>query len=338
MGFKKVEEVLAHVGGKVLIFGAQGSGKSTLSGSFPNINLVDSEDGQTYYLGKNPNIKAVIRTVSASEVQETFEELKDEDYLKEFDTLCIDSGTKLYENMQSAGFEVAEQRATRQFQKGKDIDLDDINLSQRDWGHIKRWNQQLATSYILFSSLGKWIVVTAHQKDVFREATKAEKAQGIDRVKIGEAPDLAKKAEYDYDIVIQTFTEEDPKTGETIYKCRILKDRTGATKKGQIIENPSFEIWRPVWEQTKKYGVKTGVDLAETAKKDFEVMQSEQETTDTLIATWKQLMKDLTEAKNMDAIGKVNKLLKQKEIDVKNLTSCSIEDLTELVDFTKLQA
>ena len=57
MGFQKVEEVLSHVGGKVLVFGKQGTGKSTFVGTFPNINLVDTEDGQTYYLGKNKNIK-----------------------------------------------------------------------------------------------------------------------------------------------------------------------------------------------------------------------------------------------------------------------------------------
>ena len=216
MGFQKVEEVLSHVGGKVLVFGKQGTGKSTFVGTFPNINLVDTEDGQTYYLGKNKNIKGVMRTVSEKEVQETLDELNDEETLKTFDTIVIDSGTKLYENMQSAAYEVAESRARKQRSKGVDIDLDDINISQRDWGHIKRWNQQLATSYILFSEMGKWCVVTAHQKDEMRDATKAEKkALGVDKIKIGEIPDLAKKAEHDFDIVIQTFTEETDE-GETV--------------------------------------------------------------------------------------------------------------------------
>ena len=96
--------------------------------------------------------------------KETIDELNDVDELDGFDTVAIDSGTKLYENMQTAGFEVAETRAIKQKQKGRDVDIDDIGLSVRDWGHIKRWNQQLATSYILLSSLGKWIVVSAHQK------------------------------------------------------------------------------------------------------------------------------------------------------------------------------
>ena len=78
MGFQKKEEILAYVGGKVLAFGATGSGKSTFAGTFPNINLVDSEDGNTYYLESNPNIIGVMRTTSASEVQETLDDLPED--------------------------------------------------------------------------------------------------------------------------------------------------------------------------------------------------------------------------------------------------------------------
>ena len=146
MGFVKKEEVLAYVGGKALIFGATSSGKSTAAGTFPNINLVDSEDGNTYYLESNPNILGIMRTTSASEVQDTLDELNDEEALKDFDTIVIDSGTKLYENMQTAAFEVVEKRMRKQLRKGKDVDIEDAGLSVRDWGHIKRWNQALKTA------------------------------------------------------------------------------------------------------------------------------------------------------------------------------------------------
>ena len=336
MGFQNVEEVLSHVGGKVLVFGKQGTGKSTFVGTFPNINLVDTEDGQTYYLGKNKNIKGVMRTVSEKEVQETLDELNDEDMLKTFDTIVIDSGTKLYENMQSAAYEVAESRARKQRNKGNtDIDLNDINISQRDWGHIKRWNQQLATSYILFSEMGKWCVVTAHQKDDTRDATKSEKkALGVDKIKIGEIPDLAKKAEHDFDIVIQTFTEENDK-GETIYKAKILKDRTGVTKRGDILENITFEIWRENWEETKKYGVKEAVDLSDSVEKDVKAMTIEADTAEDIIAEWKPLMKKLTASGNTDAIKQVNTFIKENNLNIRNMTAEKPEILTELLDLTK---
>lgn len=335
MGFQKVEEVLSHVGGKVLVFGKQGTGKSTFVGTFPNINLVDTEDGQTYYLGKNKNIKGVMRTVSEKEVQETLDELNDEETLKTFDTIVIDSGTKLYENMQSAAYEVAESRARKQRSKGVDIDLDDINISQRDWGHIKRWNQQLATSYILFSEMGKWCVVTAHQKDEMRDATKAEKkALGVDKIKIGEIPDLAKKAEHDFDIVIQTFTEETDE-GETIYKAKILKDRTGVTKRGDILENITFDIWKDNWEETKKYGVKTAINLNESVGKDVKAMTAEINTAEDIVAEWKPIMKSLSESGNSTAVKQINAFIKDKNINVKNMTAEDPNVLSELLDLTK---
>ena len=328
-------EVLSHVGGKVLVFGKQGTGKSTFVGTFPNINLVDTEDGQTYYLGKNKNIKGVMRTVSEKEVQETLDELNDEETLKTFDTIVIDSGTKLYENMQSAAYEVAENRARKQRNKGADIDLDDINISQRDWGHIKRWNQQLATSYILFSEMGKWCVVTAHQKDEMRDATKAEKkALGVDKIKIGEIPDLAKKAEHDFDIVIQTFTEETD-DGETVYKAKILKDRTGVTKRGDILENISFDIWKDNWEETKKYGVKTAINLNESIEKDVKAMTAEINAAEDIVAEWKPLMKSITESGNKTAVKQINSFIKDNGINVKNMTAENPEVLNELLDLTK---
>lgn len=334
MGFQKVEEVLNHVGGKVLVFGKQGTGKSTFTGTFPNINLVDTEDGQTYYLAKNKNIKGIMRTVSASEVQETLDELNDEHVIDTFDTIVIDSGTKLYENMQSAAYEVAEHRARKQRNKGIDVDLDDINISQRDWGHIKRWNQQLATSYILFSEMGKWCVVTAHQKDEFRDATKVEKKSlGVDKIKIGEIPDLAKKAEHDFDIVVQLYTKEDE--GNTKYLAKILKDRTGVTKRGDIIENVSFEIWRKNWEETKKYGNKHSVNLNDSIKKDVSAMTIENDKSEEIITEWKPLMKEISSSGNTDAVKKINNFIKDNNLSIKTLASASPNILQELLDFTK---
>ncbi len=330
MGFQKKEEVLAYVGGKVLAFGLTGTGKSTFAGTFPNINLVDSEDGNAYYIESNPNIKGVMRTTSASEVQETLDALNDEDALADFDSIVVDSGTKLYENMQTAAYEIVEKRSRKQVRKGKDIDLEDLNLAQRDWGHIKRWNQALKTAYIVFSSQGKWIVEVAHQKDVFRDATDDEKKKGIDRVKIGEAPDLAKKAEYDFDIVLQLFTKED-KEGVTTYFAKVLKDRTGVLNKGDIIENPTFETWRDKWESTRKHGVKKAVDYSTGIKKDQDLMEIEEEKADDIVVTIKALLKSSTPDKQK-AIGKK---MRDLEINVKDLINNDTEKLAEVLEFAQ---
>jgi len=325
MGFQKKEEVLAYVGGKVLAFGATGSGKSTFAGTFPNINLVDSEDGNTYYLESNPNIIGVMRTTSASEVQETLDELNDEEALKDFDTIAIDSGTKLYENMQAAAYEVVEKRSRKQMRKGKEVDMGDLGLATRDWGHIKRWNQALKTAYIIFSSLGKWVVEIAHQKDVFDDPS------SLTKKKIGEAPDLAKKAEHDFDIVLQMFTKED-KDGNVTYFGKIYKDRTGVTKKGEIIENPSFEIWRAKWESTKKFGVKKALDLSVGVSKDTEFMEVEDEKAEDVANQIKALLKNSSE-ENQKKIGKK---IRDLEINIKDLVNNDIEKLNQVLEFAEM--
>lgn len=327
--WQKKEEVLSHIGGKVLIFGDSWTGKSTIAGTFPRINVIDSEDGQTYYLADNDNILKVLQTISASETQEALDELNNEEFLSDFDSVVIDSGTKLYENMQTAAYEIVEERAASQIRKGKDVNTDDLNLAARDWGHIKRWNQQLKTAYILLSSLGKWIVEVAHQKDITRDPTLEEKKKGIDKVKIGEAPDLAKKAVYDFDIIIQTFMKTD-KDGNTSYFGKILKDRTKVTKHGDIIENPSFEIWRAKWESTRKYGNKHIVDLSASIKKDVDKMKIDDKKLDIIKKEFKTLMKELSTTQQTSVMKKC------QDFKITNPLKC--EDLSiieELIVFIK---
>ena len=70
---------------------------------------------------------------------------------------------------------------------------------------------------------------------------------------------------------------------------------------------------------------------AKTAKAD------KADKAEALANEWKEMMKQLKEDKNMDAISKINNLIKEKKIDVKKIEMQTVEDLTELVDFTKLQ-
>ena len=323
----KKEERLGHVGGKVCVYGTNTTGKSTFAGTFPRINLVDAEDGQTFYLAENENILNVLPTTSASEVQEALEELNDEDILGDYDTIVIDSGTKMYENMQAAAYEIVEGRAKKQKMSGKDIDLDDLNLSQRDWGHIKRWNQQLATSYILFSNLGKWTVVTAHEKDITKDIKKSNGE--TDRIVIGSKPDLAKKAEHDFDILLRMYTEVDSK-GETKFLAEVKKDRTNVTKVGQILESPTFEIWKPKWESTKKLGIKK-VDMSHDVDKSRGSMEDESDELEKLIDNFKTKMKSLEKPNQV----KVTKKL--QDIKITNpLRTDNLDGMRAIAEFMEL--
>jgi hypothetical protein len=72
-------------------------------------------------------------------------------------------------------------------------------------------------------------------------------------------------------------------------------------------------------------------------KTSTESMVSDADKAEELANEWKDMMKQLKEDKNMDAISKINNLIKEKKIDVKKIELQTVEDLTELVDFTKLQ-
>lgn len=322
------EERLSFTGGKVCIFGGQGTGKSTFAGTFPRINLVDAEDGQTYYLLNNPNILNVLPTTSAADVQMALDELNDETVLESYDTVAIDSGTKLYENMQAAAYEIVENRAKKQKFKGKDIDLDDLNLAPRDWGHIRRWNQQLATTYILMSNMGKWVVVTAHEREITKEIKKANGE--TENVVIGHRPDLARKAEHDFDILLRTFTKEDPKTGEIKFYAEVYKDRTQVTKVGQIIENPTFELWRDKWESTRKHGVKK-IDMSQDVASSKKVMEIEDSELSDIIETFKTKMKAL------DKPGQAKVAKKLNELNITNpLRTNDLDGMKQVVAFIDL--
>ena len=321
--FQKKEDVLRHLGMKVLVFGTDTTGKSKFAGTFPNINLVDSEDGQSFYIKNNPNIKGVLKMTSASELQETLDELNDEEELNKFDTIVVDSGTKIYENMSAAAYSIVEERAKKQIQKGKNIDLDDLNLSRRDYGHIKRWNQQLNTSYILLSSLGKCVVVTAHEKEVYDDPNSENKKI------IGYVPDLGKKAKHDPDIILY-FMKEEKKTNEIRYYTKVLKDRTEVTKPGDIIENPSFEIWREYWESTKSLGVKDAFDMRNDVNKDIKTMAIEDNKLQKTIKDFSKLIKILDKSNQVKVMKYAN------DLKISNpLETDDIEGLEKLIEFIK---
>ena len=72
-------------------------------------------------------------------------------------------------------------------------------------------------------------------------------------------------------------------------------------------------------------------------KTSTESMVDKADKAEALANEWKGMMKRLKEDKNMDAISKINALIKEKKIDVKKIELQTVEDLTELIDFTKLQ-
>lgn len=307
---------------KVLVFGHTGCGKTKFTLTFPDIMAVDTEDGMAWYRN-SPNLKYFGVTSSSKAIEEVLDELDaevDGEYKGKVKTFVIDSETKVYDNLQLSGLNVAERRA-----RTKGQHTDDANLSQREWGKIKLVNKKLQSSKIMLASQGINVVSTAHEKLV-KEEVKEGKWVVVDRI-----PETVKDLDYDYDIVIRMYTEEDPKTNETLYKGLILKDRTEVCKRGQVVDNPSFEIWREVYEksQEQKMDIRNYKD---DIVKDEKKMQSELETVETLITIFKKEMKNVKSGAKQKKVQQ-----KMKDLGIDNpLKTDDAEALEELIEFVKV--
>ncbi|MFR0543654.1 AAA family ATPase [Limosilactobacillus reuteri] len=211
---------------KMLVYGQSGTGKTVLGLSFPKIVAVDSEDGYAWYEGTDraKNIVGILDTQSFEDLSNLLDDL--EDSIDEFDTLIVDSETKIHENIQEALIEVEESRALR---KGKDVL--DANLSIRSYGKIKQLESRLQNLKVKLASQGINIVSIAQAQDEMKDMGNNK------RIKIGEKPNMAKNAQFDYDVVLRLFVKDGK------YMGIVEKDRTETYKRGAEIENPSYANW-----------------------------------------------------------------------------------------------
>lgn len=329
MAFRNASE--NKLGGKFLVFGNTGSGKSCFGLTFPRIAAVDSESGLAHYEhrpimvgGKAyQNLVLVDNTADIDELESNIDDIANGEFDDKISTLLIDSETKFYNSMQVGAMEVEMRRARK---TGGDID--DQTVSQRQWGRIKLLNMKLQQAKIDLSTRGIHVVSIAQEADL-------RDKQDSDKI-IGEKADMHKTAAYDYDTVLHCYTETDKKTGEVKFFAKILKDRTLVTTKGNIIENCTYDVWKDYFEGKSK------LETAATSyKKDLEdstnSMVDKADRIEDMITEWKLLMKGFAaskegEAKAANVKAKMSKL---KMTDIKNLHLYDIKDVTELYEFTK---
>lgn len=319
----------AKIGGKFLSYGESGSGKSWFQLTFPKVACIDSETGVAHYEGRDislnngksyNNLILVDNTSDLDELEEDLDAFIDGEYDSNIETLSIDSETKFYNTMQIGATEVEERRARK---KGGDVD--DAGISVKQWGRIKIINMKLQQAKIDLSSKGTHVVSVAQEAEIKNDDGKV----------IGHKPDMHKSVKFDYDTILHHFTKKD-KEGNITYWAEVIKDRTGVTKVGQEIENPTFDIWKPYYDAMNGLSTNT-TSYKNDIKTSTESMIDDADKAETLANEWKNLMKQLKDAGDVAAIGKINTLIKDKKIDIKKLEMQAVEDLTELVEFTKLQ-
>lgn len=215
---------------KVLAYGFEGTGKTLFALSFPDIILIDTEAGSTFYLGgkEGENVKGVLRTQGYKKYEDALSEVaRDWDKL-EMQTLVTDSVTKLRQNLSDTVINVDVKRNKRNGMADAELNS---NLSMRSWGKIGEISKRHQNIKIDLSNNVN-IVDIAQAKEI-----KDDNQQVIDI-----RPDMDKSSPYDYDLKLFLFTKKDS-DGTTKFYARVDKDRTKKFKTGEIIENPSFALW-----------------------------------------------------------------------------------------------
>ena len=215
---------------KVLAYGFEGTGKTLFALSFPDIILIDTEAGSTFYLSgeEGKNVKGVLRTQGYKKYEEALSEVaRDWDKL-EMQTLVTDSVTKLRQNLSDTIINVDIKRNKRNGMADAELNS---NLSMRSWGKIGEISKRHQNIKIDLSNNVN-IVDIAQAKEI-----KDDNQQVIDI-----RPDMDKSSPYDYDLKLFLFTKKDS-DGTTKFYARVDKDRTKKYKTGDIIENPSFALW-----------------------------------------------------------------------------------------------
>lgn len=303
------------LGLKVLVMGEKGVGKSVFALSFPTVYAMDAETGMAFYEGHpefGDNLEMIANTQDFNELQEAIDELMDLDE----GTLVIDSETKFYQNLTDASLQVEERKAK---EKGKDIN--DSSVSMRGWGRVKAIAQRLQNLKIDLSAKGVNVVSISQIDDVKQKV-------GENFVKVGEKPVMQKGSEYDYDIVVKLTAQLDA-NNNVKYQGIILKDRTGVTKVGQVIDNPSYDTWK-LFLESRDGADKIKSSLSKDGAKSQKALEQEDlEAEKTVTDKLKEVM-----AKSKEHQAKAVELIKQAGIanplapkDAKELTK-----LKEIID------
>ena len=315
----------SKIGGKFLCYGETGSGKSWFQLTFPDVAVIDSETGVAMYEGEDltlnngktyNNLVLVDNTSDLDDLEADLDAFLDGEYDNVVKTLGIDSETKFYGTMQVCATEVEERKA-----RAKGGAVDDAVVSQRQWGRIKIINMKLQQAKIDLSARGIHVVSIAQATDE-RDKT-GEKVIGI-------KPDMHKSVKFDYDTVLEFFAKEE-KDGVHYY-AKVLKDRTNVTKRGDIIENPCYDIWKPYFD--KKNGLETNqTSYRKDIDNSTESMVDDASKTEKLVEAFKEEMAKI--AKEPSKAKLVKEKANELKVDLKALDLESSDKVAKLVAFVK---
>lgn len=302
---------------KVLIYGNTGSGKSYFGLTAPNSYAIDTESGLLWYEGVDieiagktyNNLKMINTTQSLDELEEDLDDLL-EGNLEGIETLIIDSMTRFHDAITLSCLADAEAKAKK---KGKEPD------TRGAYGQVKRITTKLQLAIITASAKGIHIIEVCQEKQVEDENTKVKSI----------IPACHSMCPYDADTILHFYTKVNPKTKEIEYFAETLKDRSGATKKGDVNQNATFDLWYDHINKRGKNLKTVNVDFS----KDFDATQNsvkdEIEQVEIIVEEIKGLIKT---CENKGAIkDKFNEL----GVEAKAMSQAELKKLVEIRDYIK---
>ena len=304
------------VGAKFALTGKAGTGKTVMALSFPKPVAIDAEMGMSFYEGGEygKNLIGVLNTQSHRDVQDAMDEISDAHEERGAETLIVDSITKIRENLVKIVTTIDERRV-----RDKGGSADEANTSVRSWGRVKYVMQNLQNLMLDLSAEGVNVVYVAQSKDV-------KEKRGDQFVVVGQEMDAQKGMEFDFDVVLYMFTEETAK-GETAYKARVLKDRLGVFKKGQVIDSPNYDLWKDRIESRKGETIDTS--FTKTAEDDSKAYSQEIEDES------KSALEKLTELRSSadkETVAAIDGALAKLEIkDIRKLTAKQTKGIEAIV-------
>ena len=109
------EPAKTSAGLKVLVYGKEGTGKTVFALSFPDVALIDTEAGSTFYLGQEfgKNIKKILRTQGYKKYEDAMDEVGRYWEKLGMQTLVTDSVTKIRQNLSDTVINVDVKRNKR---------------------------------------------------------------------------------------------------------------------------------------------------------------------------------------------------------------------------------
>lgn len=307
-----------RVGLKVFAMGETSSGKTFFGLTFPNIALIDSEAGASFYENKAitigdkryQNIVVVDTTADLDSLEENLDSIIEGD-VEGIDTIIIDSETKFFVNAEIGITEVEERKAK---QLGREVD---------GWAknnRLRRLTQKMQLAKLTASAKGINIVSTAQAK------AEKDKQGNI----TGWKPDVHASLPFDYDIILRFYTEVDKKTKKVRHFAEVLKDRTETYKKYDIIEDATYDNWSGTTSLMKDCEV-LGSNLSQDLKNSSASILFDAENSGEIAEEIKEILKGFNSEQKSIAKAKFD----AKEIKLAKLDTYGADVLSEMLSFIK---